>query len=170
MTATSSKPLTLIVSALFVLLAVAPPRVALACDEPCPAVDKKPTIPRYQGPYSPGGDNDALQEIWGFALAGSGAVVSGLGFYALDTNTTEVCMGTGEDRTCTQRDRGRTQIGATLLISGIFLTGVGVYLVANADPQPRIIILDDLSPSSSFDQITVDPVEGGGVVTSRFSF
>ena len=175
MIATHHYSLPLLAASLLAASLALPTPAAQACEPgPCqglsPRADKKPTIPRYQGPYAPGGDDDALQEVWGFALAGSGAVLGGLGFYALDTNTTEVCTGSGADRTCAEHDRGRTQIGATLLISGIFLTGVGVYLVANADSQPRIIILDDLSPESSFGQITVDPVDGGGIVRSRFSF
>ncbi|MEO1269412.1 MAG: hypothetical protein AAFX99_15090 [Myxococcota bacterium] len=146
-----------------------------AATEPCgtddilvsPSADRKTTLPRFQGP---GGNESAFaQELWGFTLVGSGVVLGGLGFFTLDTNTANGCSETDED--CVPYDRGRTQLGATLLIGGIFLTGVGIYLVANADPQPRIIILDDdFSPNASFDNVSFDPVEGGGVVRSQFSF
>lgn len=132
------------------------------------AADKRPYVPRYQGPYNslePSASDWEL--LWGFSLLGTGALLGGLGFYALETHN-DVCD--SADGSC---GSGRGRIGGALLLSGVLLSGVGVYLVAISQPMaPRTILLEPLaSPGSSLElDVDVELRDGGGVLWSGFSF
>mgnify|MGYP006928172730 CR=1 FL=1 len=131
----------------------------------------RPYVPRWQGPAEPTGNGDSW-ELIGLAFLGSGAVASGVGLYLLESGGTVVCHDTRDDgpAVCEEQTGDRIELGAGLLIGGVFLAGFGVYLVASSLPDP--VGLD--GPVGQEDLIHVGlgiaPTRAGAVVVGDVRF
>ncbi len=123
-----------------------------------PRADGQPWVPRYQGPYAPQRFNPA-QELWGLALIGTGAVIGGLGLYTLEGDGAPCAAGGCADA----EPYDAPQLGAGLLIGGVFLAGVGLYLVFTTPAPPRIVGL----PSPAW---SVEAGVEAGLLRTRLRF
>ena len=130
------------------------------------AADRVPVVPRFQGPYSAAGF-DPGQELWGIALVITGSIAGGLGLFALERSELSC-----EGGRCVEMTSGDPELGTGLLVGGIFIAGVGLYLIATAGDDAPTIVVDRLMGEllGAFELVDVVPVEGGGVVSSRVVF
>jgi hypothetical protein len=133
-------------------LALAAPITAAQAQAPPILLDARPYVPRYQGPYEPSGASSG-QTALGLSLLGAGALSGGLGLLWLEGDQ--------------DQPRG-VQVGATLLVTGVFLGGLGFYTLAPS-AAPRTV----LSQQDRDDQgwrFALTPTPDGAFLSSATTF
>lgn len=142
------------------------------------SAEKRPYVPRWQGPYE-GPVEEDNRDILGLAFLGSGVVATGFGLYFLDATSSVRCHpasateggnnGTPERTVCEETGGDRIELGAGLLIGGVFLAGFGVYLFASSIPAPMGLDGGD-APELIRMEVVVAPAPGGAVVVGDVRF
>ena len=142
---------------------------ALVMTTTAAAAQKRPYVPRWQGPYEGPGDD---RELVGLGLLGGGAVASGFGLYFLESGGGVVCREPRDDgpTVCEQGAGSRVELGAGLLIGGVFLAGFGVYLIASSLPDPVGLDGGDGEPEHIRVGLGVAPAGAGALVVGDVRF
>ncbi len=129
-------------------------------------------VPEFSGPYSPNSIINPTRRAWGFGLVGAGAITGGLGLYWLETSSVDGCVG-NNDALCEARNTDRIQLGAGLLIGGVFLSGVGRYLLVSDSLSNRTLITTPIrAPRQSGPSwhLDIGPTPGGAMLRSGVEF
>lgn len=135
-----------------------------------PAVQKSsPFVPRLQGPGEDAVMNSG-RHAWGVSMLGAGGLASGAGLLLLRANAPDDCTRSG----CQEQNNARLNLGAGLLLSGVFVGGLGLYIMVSESRSagPRIITTTPLRARGDaiLWRVGLEPAPGGALIQSRVDF
>lgn len=113
------------------------------------------------------------RHAWGVAMLGAGGLAAGTGLLLLRANAPDDCTRSG----CQEQDNARLNLGAGLLLGGVFTGGLGLYILVSESrhTRPRIITTTPLRGQRSESDATqwrvgLEPTPGGALIQSRVDF